>query len=140
MTGPLRSGAIGFRGASFAAVLLAALAGTIGSARAGCESPGFNPGGTFCNGCRYEGSIRVGHDQACERTYNMRGSFQQVMEFIGNRVVQRARHGVAGANANTFAYMPAKGFSGRDDFTVEVAYRKGTETGKFQVHFTVEVE
>src|ERR1700742_2894154 len=86
------------------------------AAHAECTSPGFNPSGHFCNGCTYEGTMVVAHDQACERPYRP----NTPITFLGNRVVQRARHGIAGANGNTFAYMPGKGYVGTDDFAVEV--------------------
>jgi hypothetical protein len=112
-----------------------------GVAHGECTSPGFHPGSsnTFCNGCRYEGSLIVTHDQACERPYkpNPNG---RVIEFLGNRVVQRAKHGIAGASGNTFAYQPTKGYVGPDDFVVEVAYRQDRDVGKFFVHFAVTVQ
>jgi len=111
----------------------------ISSARAiaECTSPGFNPGGDFCNNCRYEATLTVGQDQACERPYRPNGPSHATI--TGNRVVQRAKHGVAGVNGNVFAYQPSKGYAGSDDFTVEVSYRQRNESGKFFVHFSVVV-
>ena len=63
-----------------------------------------------------------------------------MVEFFGNRIVQRAKHGIAGANGTTFAYQPSKGYTGTDDFAVEVDFRQGKETGKFVVHFAVTVQ
>jgi hypothetical protein len=54
------------------------------------------------------------------------------VEFLSSRISQRARHGVAGVNGTTFAYNPCKGFSGADDFMVEVVYRQGSR--ERQVH------
>ena len=84
------------------------LAATV--AHAECNSPGFNNSGTFCNNCRYEGSMAVARDQACQRPYRPNPNYP-VVQFLSNRVVQRASHGIAGANGTTFAYMPAKGYS-----------------------------
>jgi hypothetical protein len=106
-------------------------------ALAECTSPGFNPGGDFCNNCRYEAVLTVGRDQACERPYRPNGPAHAAI--LGNRVVQKAKHGIAGINGNVFAYQPSKGYAGSDDFTVEVNYRQGNETGKFFVHFAVTV-
>jgi hypothetical protein len=111
-----------------------------GVAHGECNSPGFNrsPSG-FCNNCRYEGSMVVTHDTACERPYRPHTSGRTV-QIVSNRVVQRARHGIAGASGNVFAYKPEKGYVGSDDFTVEVAYRQDNEAGKFFVHFAVTVQ
>jgi hypothetical protein len=117
---------------------LAAAMGFVGAAHAECTSPGFNPSGHFCNGCAYQGTMIVTRDQACERPYRPNGNTP--IQFLGNRVVQRARHGVAGVNGTTFAYMPGKGYTGSDDFTVEVNYRQQGDAGKFRVHFTVTVQ
>jgi hypothetical protein len=117
-------------------VTVGALVG--GAARAECTSPGFNPSGHFCNGCSYEGTMVISHDQACERPYRPNGNTP--IEFLSNRVVQRARHGIAGANGTTFAYMPTKGYVGSDDFAVEVTYRQQGDAGKFRVHFRVTVQ
>jgi len=105
-----------------------------------CNSPGFNPTTNgFCNGCRYEGSLTVTRDQPCERPYrpHPRGP---AIEIVSNRIAQRARHGIAGVSANTLAYKPNKGYVGPDEFVVEVAYRQGSEPGKFFVHFAVAVQ
>ena len=107
-------------------------------AAAECISPGFNPGGRFCDDCTYEGSMMLSHDQVCERPYNP--SSNNPIEIMGNRIVRRAAHGIAGVNANTFAYSPNKGFVGRDEFLVEVRYRQGGRSGKFFVHWNVTVQ
>jgi len=115
-------------------------------ANAECVSPPlFAGGGTFCNGCKYEASMSMSRDQTCSRAYSpgARGlgtSSSTPVEFLSSRISQRARHGVAGVNGTTFAYNPGKGFSGADDFMVEVAYRQGSESGKFTIHWTVTVQ
>ncbi len=78
----------------------------------------------------------MGRDETCERVYHPRF----LAELLSNRVVRRAKHGIAGANGNTFAYSPFKGYVGPDDFTVEVGYRQGTEVGKFLVHWNIVVQ
>ena len=110
-----------------------------GAAHGECTSPGFNTSGSFCNNCVYEGSMVVTHDQACERPYRPNPNMP-VIAFLSNRVVQRAKHGIAGANGTTFAYMPTKGYVGSDDFVVEVSYRQQATDGKFRVHFSVTVQ
>jgi hypothetical protein len=111
-----------------------------GVAFAECNSPGFNPTPNgFCNGCRYEGSMVVTRDQACERPYRPHPK-GPATEIVGNRIVQRARHGIAGISTNTMAYKPNPGYVGRDEFVVEVAYRQANEPGKFYVHFAVTVQ
>ncbi len=107
-------------------------------AHAACVAPGFNPSGNFCNGCKYEGAMSVARDQVCERPYDSRGS--NPIEFLGHGVLDRAKHGVAGLNGTTFAYAPAKGYVGPDEFTIEVAYRQNGQAGKYIVHWNVVVQ
>lgn len=113
-------------------------------ARAECVSQGFAPGGTLCNGCRYEGSMSVSRGHACERPYRPTapggmGALSTTV-IVSNRVVQRAKHGIAGASSNTWAYQPAPGFVGTDDFTTEARFQTGGQTGTFTVHWTVTVQ
>jgi hypothetical protein len=104
------------------------------AAQAACVSPGFNPTASgFCNGCRYEGTMSMARDEACRRDYHPNPHMTRV-EFLGHRLVQRARHGIAGLSGLTFAYQPNRGFVGSDDFAIAVNYRQGSETGKFTVH------
>src|SRR5215468_6055154 len=92
-----------------------------------CNSSYFNPSPSgFCNGCRYESRMVVTRDTACERPYRPYAT-GRVVEIVSNRVVQRARHGIAGASSNTFAYKPEKGYVGPDEFVVEAAYRQDKE-------------
>ncbi len=84
--------------------------------------------------------MSMARDQTCARVYNPGGAAVKPMSILSNRVIQRARHGIAGANGNTFAYSPNKGFVGTDEFVVEVAYKQGSENGKFTVHWNVTVQ
>jgi len=111
-----------------------------GVAHGECNSSYFNPSPNgFCNGCRYESRMIVTRDTACERPYRPFAT-GRIVEIVSNRVVQRARHGIAGASGNTFAYRPEKGYVGPDEFVVEAAYRQDKDAGKFYVHFTVTVQ
>jgi len=110
------------------------------AAHATCVSPGFNPvAAHFCNGCRYEGTMSMARDETCERVYRPNHNMGPI-DFVGHRLVQRARHGIAGLNGTTFAYHPGKGYVGKDEFAIEVNYRDGERTGKFTVHWTVTVQ
>jgi len=105
--------------------------------------PGFNPSGIFCKGCRYEGTISMSRDEVCERAYRPVGPSNATVtpaQIISNRIVQRARHGIAGVSSNILAYAPTKGFVGEDEFVVEANYRQAQESGKFTVHFRVTVK
>lgn len=89
--------------------------------------------------------MTMSRDEVCERpnTPNPGGggaSSLSVLEFLSERITQRAKHGVAGASGNTMAYAPAKGYVGKDEFTVEVEYRQGQQTGKYYVHWNVTVQ
>ena len=109
------------------------------AARAECVSPPLlGHGGKPCNGCRYEGSMSTSRGQSCDRPWIIDSS--DTMVITANRVTQRARHGIAGASTNTWAYQPAPGFSGTDDFTTEVHFKRGGEAGSFTVHWTVTVQ
>jgi hypothetical protein len=119
--------------AAFAALLLSAAV-----AQAACVTAPFNPAGNFCNGCRYEGTMGTSRDEPCERPYNQQG--RVAVELLGHRVIQRAKHGVAGVSGMGMAYAPAKGYVGKDEFTVEVDFRQGSESGKFYVHWNVTVQ
>src|SRR5262245_653644 len=77
--------------------------------RAECFSPGFNPTGNFCDGCKYEAVMVLKRNQACHRAYRN----NQPVEHTDHRMIARAKHGIAGLNGNTFAYMPNKDFVGK---------------------------
>jgi hypothetical protein len=104
-----------------------------------CNSRGFNPTNSWCSGCTYEGSMTVQHDQPCERPYRPYPNSPPI-EFLDNHITQRAKHGIAGVEGNTFAYAPAKGYVGPDDFTVVMNYRLNKAVSKFFVHFAVTVQ
>lgn len=109
------------------------------SARATCLSPPLmGHGGKPCNGCRYEGSMSTSRGQACDRPWITDAS--DTIIITSNRVTQRAKHGIAGASSNTWAYQPAPGFVGTDDFTTEARFKRDNETGSFVVHWTVTVQ
>jgi len=121
--------------------LFAALAGLAvlpELANAECSAPGFNPSGVFCDGCRYEGYMTLPPDQTCLRPYT--GTSANALELVDHRLVERAKHGVAGLNGNTFAYAPAKGYTGKDEFIIEVLYRQFGKYGKYFVHWNVTVQ
>ena len=84
----------------------------VSTAQATCNATGISWGGIFCNGCRYESGMSVSRDEPCERTLGSSGSIGLAPEFLGSHIVQRAKHGVAGVNGTTFAYAPAKGYTG----------------------------
>ena len=109
------------------------------AARAACLSPPLmGHGGKPCNGCRYEGSMSTSPGQACDRPWITDAS--DTIIITSNRVTQRAKHGIAGASSNTWAYQPAAGFVGTDDFTTEAHFKRDNETGSFTVHWTVTVQ
>src|SRR5690349_956463 len=127
---------VSFRGPGALAVSVTAIMLTsAGAAWGECVSPGLLSM-VWCNNCRFEGAMVTGRDEPCVRAFNpnnanSRGS--QVAELLAARISQKAKHGVAGSNLNSFAYAPAKGFVGRDDFVVEVSYRQNTEAGKVYI-------
>ena len=128
----------------FLPALAAACLSAPRTARAECVSPPFLPGGTPSNGARYEGVMSTSRSKACERPYQPTapggaGSLN-TMVIVSNRVVQHAKHGIAGASSNMWAYQPAAGFTGTDDFVTEARFQRGNEAGTFTVHWTVTVQ
>jgi hypothetical protein len=110
----------------------------VSGARAECVSPGvLGPGGKPCNGCSYEGKMSTTRGQACERPWIIDRTDTMV---TSNRVTRRAKHGIAGANANTWAYQPGPGFVGTDDFTTVAHFKRDGAPGSFTVHWTVTVQ
>ena len=112
-----------------------------------CVSPGFNPSGTFCNGCKYEGAMSMSRDQTCVRPYSpgatgLGTGIANPMTILSNRVIQRAKHGIAGANGNTFAYCCCRQGIYRDGrFRRRGRLQAGhRERGKFTIHWNVTVQ
>jgi hypothetical protein len=128
---------VAIRGAAFIATAFWLLPVT---ASAECVAPPFNPSGNFCNGCRYEGKMSTSRDQPCDRPYNQGGNMTMALELRAHRIVQHAKHGIAGVSGIAMAYSPANGYVGKDEFTVEVDFRQGAEIGKFYVHWNVTVQ
>jgi hypothetical protein len=91
-----------------------------------------------CNNCRYEAALGVNRDQPCERTLS--AVLMGDLQYLGNRITQRAKHGIAGISGNALAYLPAKGYVGPDDFDLVMDYRNNREVGRYFVHFTVTVQ
>jgi hypothetical protein len=111
----------------------------VGSANAGqCILVPALKGAMPCNNCKYEASLGVNRDQPCERTLS--AVLMGDLQYLGNRITQRAKHGVAGITGNALAYLPAKGYIGPDDFDLVMDYRNNKEVGKYFVHFTVTVQ
>jgi hypothetical protein len=121
---------------------LAALGVLPAPAVADCSAPGFNPSNKFCDGCSYEAYMTLGRDQVCVRPYlaNGNANSNSMLQIYDHRLLQHAKHGIAGLNATTMAYSPAKGFVGSDDFLIEVLYRETGHYGKFKVHWNVSVQ
>lgn len=122
------------------AMLLAAAAAFVGTAaRADCTMPSLDPSVVFCKGCSYDSTISMPRNQVCERSYSP-GTLPNSVELFSNRIVQRAKNGMAGVTNDALFYVPKKGFTGDDEFVVEANYRAPKETGKFTVRFRVTVK
>ena len=128
-----------FRNSVLITLLAAPAALYATTARASCLSPPLmGHGGKPCNGCRYEGTMSTTRGQACDRPWIT--DVSDTIIITSNRVTQRAKHGIAGASSNTWAYQPAPGFVGTDDFTTEAHFKRDNEAGAFTVHWTVTVQ
>ena len=121
-------------------MLLAAAAGfVVTAARADCTMPSLDRNVVFCKGCSYESTISMPRNQVCERSYSP-STLPNSVELFSNRIVQRAKNGMAGVSNDTLFYVPKKGFVGDDEFVVEANYRQPKEIGKFTVRFRVTVK
>src|SRR5579872_7187107 len=110
------------------------------TAQAACFVPGLPSVTTdYCDGCRYETVIVLDHNEICERAAAQPGRTSEV-EYLGIRIVQKAKHGIAGANGVTIAYQPSKDYVGTDDFVTEMTYRENGKTSKFTVHYSVTIK
>ena len=120
-----------------AAVIPCVLAAT---ASATCLMPLLKTDNRYCDGCRYEGTIGLNHNETCERVSQVPQILGLDYQYVDSRIIQRAKHGIAGANGATIAYQPAKDFVGTDDFVMEMTYRENGKLGKYTAHYVVTVK
>jgi hypothetical protein len=109
-------------------------------ASATCLMPLLSTNNRYCDGCRYEGTISLNHNETCERVSQVPQTAGMDYQYVDSRIIQRAKHGVAGANGATIAYQPAKDFVGTDDFAMEMTYRENGKLGKYTAHYVVTVK
>jgi hypothetical protein len=114
------------------------------AAEATCLASGFlgASGQGYCNGCQYHGVITTGRNEPCDRQFQQPGNGGSTSDlaYLGTRIVQKAKHGVAGAGGNALAYQPDKDYVGSDDFTVEVTYKQYGVSGKVTTHYEVTIK
>jgi hypothetical protein len=77
---------------------------------------------TDCNRCTAKGEIVVTRDKTCSRSFRAGGADAII---LGTAVVKKARHGRVGVTTGGWAYIPPRGFVGRDAFTVSLTRRLG---------------
>ena len=108
------------------------------SAHAACFASNLLPtaGMTLCDGCRYQGALSMDKNETCERPALSYGN----MQFHGGRIIERAKHGVAGASGTIVAYQPAKNYVGPDEFVVEITGKKDDAPVKYTVRYVVTVK
>ena len=110
------------------------------TASADCYMPALNTPAGYCDGCRYEGTMDLHKNETCERVLGIpKGNYTVDAEYLSSRIVERAKHGIAGANGTTIAYQPAKDYVGADDFVMEMSFRQNGKAGKFTVHYAAMV-
>ena len=124
-------------------VPLLSLAATISclfpqSALAVCLMPWISIGNRYCDGCRYESTISLNRNETCERASKSPGTSD--VAYLGSRIIQKAKHGIAGANGAVIAYQPTKDFVGTDDFVMEMSFRQSGVAGKYTAHYVVTVK
>jgi len=128
---------------SFAALLSMAVLWCLAltTARAECNIPWFVTT-SYCDGCQYDGTITLNRNETCERAFQQpgaRGPAGDVL-YLASRIIQRARHGIAGASGNVVAYRPAKDYVGTDDFVMKMTFNQYGKLGKFTTHYAVTVK
>ena len=115
---------------------------TISTARAECNVGWFaEVTNGYCDGCQYKGTIDTGRNQDCERAFQQPGVRKnEDVVYLGARILQRAKHGIAGASGATVAYHPNKDFVGTDQFVLEMSYKQNGKPGKFTARYDVNVK
>src|SRR5579871_492973 len=94
---------------------------TLPTAAATCYATGFSAAtGGYCDGCQYHGVLTTGRNEPCDKQFQQPGSGAAAdIVYLGARISQKAKHGLAGAGGNAVAYRPDKDYVGSDEFTVE---------------------
>jgi len=77
----------------------------------------------LCSRCTFETFKRTKRDTPCEIPISL-GSAADVL--LSQHLVSRPSHGVAGQSGSAYAYSPAKGFVGQDNFKMERVFLKGS--------------
>src|SRR5579872_421677 len=95
--------------------------------------------GQPCDGCTEEGVLATRHDETCRLSPPAAALGAAPMVFLGSRIIERAKHGIAATSGNATAYSPNKGYVGPDDFVVERSFEWSGRSGKFKIHYHVTV-
>ena len=95
-----------------------------------------------CDGCTYESGFSTRRDESCSASLQTAaGAFKgSTLAYLDSRIIVRAKHGIAGTSGNGIAYSPNKGYIGQDDFVVEKAFQLNGRTGRYKIHYHVDVQ
>lgn len=117
-----------------AIVALAIFALSIGPGLAATCEGRFYPY-SFCPRCTSISVKTTKRDTPCSVDINVGGG----RLYLGSKIAKRPRHGQAGVEGPSVAYVPAKGFAGTDSFTVEWDLLQGQNVLVIFVDYTIEV-
>jgi hypothetical protein len=95
----------------------------------------FVPRFTFCPGCETPVTIIVQQNKGCTIGTRAAGGV------AGQEILSRPSHGVYGsANHTAYAYVPAPGYVGEDEFSTRLYYEMAQGKSTFTIlHFRVKV-
>lgn len=116
-----------------AVVMGAIMAAPAGPARADCAISGFN----WFLGQDVAARIEVRSGEPCLKSVGLNSGAASVASL---RIVQRARHGVAGVSGrSTYAYKSDPGYIGPDAFIVEIVGERARGGGAAKTRITFDV-
>lgn len=90
---------------------------------------------SFCPRCTSISVKTTKRDTPCSVDINVGGR----RIYVGSKIAKRPSNGQAGVEGPSVAYVPAKGFTGTDKFTVEWDLLEGEKALVIFVEYTIEV-
>jgi hypothetical protein len=89
----------------------------------------------LCSRCTVEANKTTKRDTPCEMGVNLWSN----SALLSQHIIKPPAHGAAGISAANYAYRPAKGFVGRDSFTLERAITVGDRAYVMYVKVNIDV-
>ena len=118
------------------AILLLCLMGDMAFA-AECVAPLQPPPLNFCKRCTTVLAVATRHDVSCT-AFPPRGGNMGDVVMLGAKLAKKPAHGSVSVNSSSWTYTPAKGFTGRDTFTMERDYLQNNQL--FVIYVQIEMD